>query len=277
MEPSRLAELQRYLASVVQRTEPLGAASAEEHAEMARLVAPSRRMTSVDRLDVYREQFWYRHWANLAEDFPTVSWLLGGRAQLDALSSEYLAAVPPRTWNLQRLGADLPGFVATHPPWQADLRVVDAARLDLAYVRVFDAADAPPFDASVLATIPADVLPQARVVFLPALSLLRLQHAVHVTRRALVSGESPVAPRPAPTRLAVWRDRSHRLQDIEVDPEAFELCSALAEGRPLGQACEQAASGLSAEDAARLEAKIAVWFQEWTSRGWIASVGLAGC
>jgi hypothetical protein len=229
-------------------------------------------MTSVDRLDIYREQYWYRHWANLAEDFPTLSWLLGGRARLDALSSEFLAAVPPRTWNLQRLGEDLPQFIATHAPWHADPRLVDAARLDQAYVRAFDAPDAPAFDPGALAAIPADALPQARVAFLPALGLLRLKHAVHVTRRAVVSGESPTAPAQAPTCVAVWRDPSHRLQDVEVDVDAYEMCSALAAGRPLGEACEQAAHALSAEDAARLGAKIGDWFQEWTSRGWIASV-----
>jgi hypothetical protein len=274
MEPSRLTELQRYLAGAVRRTEALGAAPAEQRAEVTRLVSPSRRMTPFERLEVYREQYWYRHWANLAEDFPTVAWLLGGRAQLDALSSEFLTEVPPRTWNLQRLGEDLPGFVATHAPWRADPRVVDAARFDWAYVRAFDAADAPPFDPGTLAAIPAGVLPQARVALLPSLGLLRLQHAVHVTRRALVSGKAPVEPAPSPACVAVWRDRSHRLQDVEVEADAFALCSALAAGCPLGEACEQAARGLAAEDAARLEARIGDWFQEWTSRGWIAGVAV---
>ena len=233
-------------------------------------------MTSVDRLDVYREQYWYRHWANLAEDFPTVSWLLGGRAQLDALSTAFLDASPPASWNLQRLGEGLPDFVATQAPWRDDRRLLDAARLDWAYVRAFDAADAPPFDAGALAAIPADVLPQARVS--PSWPLAhpaspaprRSRDPPSRGRRARVARRSGAD---GSTCVAVWRDTSHGLQDAEVDPDAFELCGALAAGRPLGEACEQLATGLPPEAAARLEAKIGDWFQEWTARGWVAIVG----
>jgi hypothetical protein len=261
------------MVGAARRTGPLGQASPGERAEIERLVAPGATMTPVDRLDVYREQYWYRHWANLAEDFPTVSWLLGGRAQLDALSTAFLDASPPTTWNLQRLGEGLPDFVATQAPWRDDRRLLDAARLDWAYVRAFDAADPPAFDAGQLAAMPAEALPLARVTFQAALTLLRLDHAVHATRRAVVEGESPGTPAPVSTCLAVWRDGSHRLHDVVVDVDAFALLEWLAASRPLGEACEQLAAGLAPEAAARLEPKIGDWFQEWTARGWIARVG----
>lgn len=272
MGPSSLSRLQTWMVGAARRTEPLGQASPDERAEIARLVAPGATMTSVDRLDVYREQYWYRHWASLAEDFPTVSWLLGGRAQLDALSTAFLEASPPASWNLQRLGEGLPDFVATQAPWRDDRRLLDAARLDWAFVRAFDAPDPPAFDAGQLAALPADALPRAQVTFQAALTLLRMRHAVHATRRVVVEGGSPEPPASVSTCVAVWRDTWHRLHDVEVDADAFGLLEALAAGRPLGEACEQLATGLGAEAAARLEAKIGDWFQEWTARGWVARV-----
>jgi hypothetical protein len=231
-------------------------------------------MTPLERLDVYREQYWFRHWASLAEDFPTVAWLLGGRASFDALATAYLTAVPPATWDLQRLGEGLPRYLATTTPWSERAALVDAALLDWAYVRAFDAPDAAPFDVRTLANAPDDAMPRATLSFHPALQLLALDHSVQATRRDLVLDGDPAAPSETRSFVAVWRDDACRLRDADVEPEAFQLWTALSEGRPLGEACEAVARTLVPQAAEAFEQKVAQWFQDWTTRGWITHVAL---
>jgi hypothetical protein len=64
------------------------------------------RTTPVERLEIYREQFWLRHRSSLVEDFPGVSGILGRRAWA-ALIEGYLEAHPPHSYTLRDLGLRL--------------------------------------------------------------------------------------------------------------------------------------------------------------------------
>ncbi len=268
-----LAGHQEYLANAVRRTVPLRAEDEAVSREASQLVgAGALGLTPIECVDVYREQFWLRHRALLAEDFPTVSWLLGGRSRFDELATEYLTSLPPSTWDLQRLGEGLPLHVAHHAPWKDQGPLADAARLDWAHVRAFDASDAAPFDVRRLAAAPDDAMPRATLAFHPALQLLSLRYAVQRTRRDQAAGSTPVPPSLETAFVAVWRDQAHHIRDVDVEPDAFELWTLLSGGTPLGQACETLAR--NAASAPALEANVGRWFQEWTSRGWVTDVAL---
>jgi hypothetical protein len=270
-----LANHQEYLAIAIRRTAPLRAEDEAVSREASRLVgAGAQGLTPLECVDVYREQFWFRHWALLAEDFPTVSWLLGGRSRFDDLATEYLTSLPPSTWDLQRLGEGLPLHVAHHTPWKDQGPLADAARLDWAHVRAFDAPDAAPFDVRLLAAAPDDAMPRATLAFHPALQLLSLRHTVQRTRRDHAAGRTPAPPSDEACFVAVWRDEAHHIRDVDIEPDAFELWTLLAAGTPLGQACEAVARDAPRDAAPALEASVGRWFLEWTSRGWVTDVAL---
>jgi hypothetical protein len=240
--------------------------------EMVALVTPSARgMTPTERVEVYRDQYWIRHLHNLAEDYPTLTWSVGGAVEFEALGREYLRAHPPVTWNLQRLGERVPAFVAAHARWAGHALSRDAARIDWAFMEVFDAADAPSLDPRVLASAPEDAWPGARLGFPPALRILALAYPLHEVRDALKRGESPEQPTPGDTRLVVWRDAACFLHAVSIEAGAFDLLLALRDGAPLGEACETAArtTGLGLD---AMGSRLGGWFQDWTQRGWVSSV-----
>jgi hypothetical protein len=237
------------------------------------LVTPSARgMRPVDRLEVYREQFWLRHLPNLRDDYPTVVWALGHEA-FEGLCVEYLRAHPPRTWDLQKLGANLPAYAASHPPWQGDGLACDAARLDWAFMEAYSTPDAGPFDPSVLSSAPEDAWPHVRIGLHPSVRALVLEFPVHRVRAALKDGQAPERPCAGPTRIVVWRDARWTVRDASVDPFAFALLNELARGVPLGEACERVASSESRlADTVSMAHRVGECFQEWTAIGWVTSV-----
>jgi hypothetical protein len=223
-----------------------------------------------DRLEIYREQYWLRHLSNLEEDFPTLRWVVGAAAFRE-LARDCLRAFPPRTWNLERLGQDVPAFVEgreAEPPL-----AYDAARLDWAFMEAFAAPDAAPFDQRVLAEAPEDAWPCARIAFHPSLRPLALSHPVHGLREAIARGESPERPSPDATWVVVWRDPACYLKVVAIEEPAFHLLSRLRAGLSLGPACESVAAAVRAHtDTASLERSISEWFQQWTTRAWLSSV-----
>ena len=275
MDGSDLSALQRFVAGAVRGAGAITAGSAVA-ADADRTLRPSATgMAPHERLEVYREQFWLRHLASLAEDYPTLTWVLGGADAFRALATDYLLAFPPRTWDLQRLGADVPSFVAAHERVGGDALAVDAARLDWAFMEAFDAADSPPFDTRVLASTPEDAWPSARIELHASVRMLACAHPVQDLRGA--ARQSTVAERPAPadTRIVVYRDAACFVRAVAIDPTAFGLLGALHAGTPLGQACETAAQA-SGKDSLEIGAQLGGWFQQWTASGWIRAVGFTG-
>jgi hypothetical protein len=207
--------------------------------------------------------------------------VVGGGERFRELTTAYLGACPPRTWDLRRLGSDLPAYVSAHSPWRDDALARDAAHLDWAFMEAFDAPDAPPFDPRVLSTAPEESWPGARIAMHPSIRRLVLAHAAHDLRNAVQSQgkEEPVAlrrPEPAQTHVIVWRDRSFHLRSVAIEALAFELLAALEAGAPLGEACEAVARAAGVTDASALGPRVGEWFQQWTAEGWVTTIRFGG-
>ncbi|HEY2408179.1 MAG TPA: DNA-binding domain-containing protein [Polyangiaceae bacterium] len=242
------------------------AALADQH------IGGNQRLSPVEQLEIYREQFWLRHTGSLVEDYPGLGGILG-ESHWQRLVEEYLLARAPTSYTLRDLGLELPELVerASWLPHQG--LCVDMARLERIYIEIFDAADAPPLDASRLAAIPESAWETARLVPHPALRLLKVGYPVVELRHALRSaeGHSAIAiPEPETQYLAVFR-ADLRLLSERLSAGAFALFDALMGRVPLVQACELAQREVPAE-ADAITASLAGWFQDWSARGWIVDV-----
>jgi hypothetical protein len=271
MDRRSLEGLQRFVLDSIRRSEAV-TSDADVAGRAARILLPSKRgLSAASRLDVYREQYWLRHLANLNDDFPTLAWVVGATGFHD-LARGYLETFPPRTWNLQRLGADVPAYVKATAPWHLDPLAVDASILDWAFMEAFDAADAGPLDLGALAGASEDAWMSARIALDPSLRLVSLGYPVHDLREAVRRGEALERPPAATTRLVVWRDGSCLLHATAVEPGALDLLDRLRGGAPLGQACDALSRDVDAEAAAVLGAQVSEWFRQWTARGWVTAV-----
>ena len=90
--PMDLARLQREMAAAVMQ--PLTPdenmrSTARDGRSMADVaasfIAPNSRLTAFERLEIYNRQYWYRVQGALAEDFPALRAVIGGR-RFEALS-----------------------------------------------------------------------------------------------------------------------------------------------------------------------------------------------
>jgi hypothetical protein len=264
-----LAELQREMALALRHgrsleKEPRWASFASEH------VSGSARLSPVEQLEIYREQFWLRHTTSLLEDFPGLSGILG-QSDWERLAEQYLHEVVPDSYTLRDLGQRLPQVIeqASWLPHQA--LCLDMARLELAYIEVFDAPDALPLAPERLSSLAEDDLLRARLVIAPAVRLLSVNYPVADLRRSLrAETEQPVPiPEPRAQNLVVYR-RDLQLWDMPVTNVAFALLAGLARGVPLGAAAEAAAVSVEAE--AELGQNIGAWFREWATKGLISDV-----
>lgn len=259
------------MARALQQARPLSPADAPE---LDGALNGNSRQAPFARLNIYREQFWLRHLDSLREDFPGTSALLG--AAWDDLAMGYLGAHPPSTPSLRELGFQLADYLSALGPAVVPELAVDMARVETAYLEVFDAPDEAELDGAQVSALSADQWPRVWLEFSGALRLLELNHPVADLRRELRAGRAPDDLKTArtPIWLAVYR-RERDLFDRELAPEAFALLRHLAAGVPLAEACERTVRARPAAGPL-LDAHLGEWFSSWARLGWIARVHAPG-
>lgn len=246
---SRLHDLESTFAHALVRREP--------SEEAARIAKGSSRLTPLQQLEVYREQFWWRHVGCLVDDYPTLHALLGHDA-FEALCTRYLKAFPPKGFLLRDLGKNLSEHLST----EGDRLLVDIACVEWAFVDAFDAADAPPLDPTTIAEASEDAWPGARLTLHPSLVLLDMTFPAEELRMKQRSREPIGRVGPSPRALAVYR-RDLLLYSEPLERSAHAVLGALLRGETLAAACEHAADA---------EENLGGWFARWAALGWISRV-----
>jgi len=285
-----LAQLQREMAAAVMQpltpdenmrtTAPDGRPMAEVAESF---IAPNSRLTAFERLEIYNRQYWYRVLGALAEDFPALRAVIGGR-RFEALSIAYLAEHPSRSFTLRNLGSKLPAWLAAHPEHTGRRHrlAVDMAKIEWAFVEAFDAAELAPLTQRQIAALQAD----SRLALQPFLQLIALQYPaddlvleLHAGEKRQTSeagvaqednsGAQAAVPklRPRPTWLAAHRvDLSVYYRRI--GREEFQTLIALRSGSPLGEALAAGFVGSRIPERLRAE-RVQEWFGNWAELGWI--------
>jgi hypothetical protein len=267
-----------------------------ENRDAVALVKPNSRLSSVERLDIYRRSYWSRVLDAFSEDFPGVRALLGAK-RFDRLRLRYMADCPSESFTMRNLGKHLTAWMERNPTLAgANYGIaLDMARLEWAQVESFDAAEHKPLS-------PADVAaltPESRLRLQPHLRLIEVWHEVDALLIAVrqaaqrnggrrrgagqkrIAGAKSAALSAAlsantaaisvPVYLAV-----HRFELVvhykRLDAEKFRLMSALAKGECIADAAE-IAYGESPLTAEECQQHIQRSFALFAALGWFCTPG----
>ena len=249
------------------------------------LIKPNDLMTSLERLQIYNQQYWFRIMGSLSEDFPGLRSLIGER-KFEKLAVAYLHECPSESFTLRNLGSRLEAWLRLHPEYIAGVErlALDMVRLEWADIDAFDALDLPRFtaaDSSQLSgstvfriqphlhlldlAYPVDDL-LFRIRGLDAKSeavsnaVLKFPHKSRIRRSSL--------PLPRKVYLAVYRLQC-TVQFKRLTHDGFTLLGALGQGHALEKAIEVALlrPGRRVD---RIGPQLQEWFQDWSSLGWLA-------
>jgi len=288
-----LDELQRWIQAVI--THPRGVISGIESdaareqiaigpAQAERVVTRSRALTAIERLEIYNHAYFGRLLDCLREEFSVLAEAVGSDI-FDAFAVAYLQSHPSQSYTLGRLGEKFPEFLTeTRPPaastdegtatWPEFM--IDLARLERVVNEVFDGSGAEGkalLDGTQLQVIPAERWPEARLVCVPCLRLVKLNYPVNDYFTAIRRGGQATIPEPGVSYVAVTR-RDYRVLRYSLEAAQFELLQALIEQNPIGKAIERAAAVSSLADAEFADA-LRGWFRFWTAEGFFRDVVIA--
>ncbi|MEM6945051.1 MAG: DNA-binding domain-containing protein [Pseudomonadota bacterium] len=221
------------------------------------LLAPERpapkAVRTAHRFAVYRNNVVLSLIDALASTYPAVEALVGEEF-FRAAAREFVLAHPPRSPILIEWGGDFPDWIAAFPPAAPVPYLGDVARLEWAWNRAYNAAEAAPIRIEHLAALPPELVAEATVRLHPS-------HAIVASRFPVVSLWAEATERAersrldlseAETALIVRPDMGVDVRKIDAGTAAF--LESLSVGGTIGEAAAAAGGdeGLLAERLAGL-------------------------
>jgi hypothetical protein len=249
------------------------------------IIKPNKRLTSVERLEIYNRVYWFRILSSMADDFPGLRGVLGQRT-FDKVLLAYLTELPSESFTLRNLGSRLEAWLRKHPRLVPKVRrmALDMVRLEWADIEAFDSAAFPKMTEAGLQQLGEDPVLHLQ----PHLQLLDLAYPVDELLLAIrrdVDPESDIAsnvvvmpqagqtkrkrvplPKPKKTYLAIHRQEDE-VYFKRLQPEAFALLCALRTGKRLSEAIEASVEWTN-KPVARITEQLHDWFANWSSLGW---------
>lgn len=287
-----LRELQRMAFATIRR--PLSRAGGMQRkwtdgratsAVVSEFIKPNDRLTSLERIEIYNKQYWFRLLDCLYDDYPGLRAILG-EEKFRRLRIAYLDRYPSTSFTLRNLGDRLLDFLAERPNLIAGQTAMcfDMARFEWAQIVTFDGPALRPL-------VPDDLLGRdpgkLRLALQPFLTLLEMGFplddfviAVKKQDRSLrseasnaIDGEEKETrtrrirlPRPKKTFVCVHR-HDNELYYKRLSAEEYAILCGLRDGMTVEEAC---AAGIPENaEAEAFAAKIGEWFRLWTELGWL--------
>lgn len=247
------------------------AAQAAIPADQARsVVKPSATLQPLERLDIYREMYLLRMEEALAIDYPCLKHFLGD-SEFMRLVARYVDVYPSRSYTLNRLGDHFPQFIGTLADIPKPEFCRELARLEYELTMVFDEQETPRLTQEAIQAVPQDAWENARLKPVAAFRILEFNYPVSEYAGA-VDEENPVPQiRKRKTYVAAYRS-NYRVHRLDLKRPAYELLSALASGKKLGESLMEVC--VPGRRPAIRESQLFEWFREWMAEGLFQAVEL---
>ncbi|MEM8571435.1 MAG: DNA-binding domain-containing protein [Pseudomonadota bacterium] len=205
------------------------------------LLAPDapdpKAVKTARRFAVYRNNVAVGLIDALAATYPACLALVG-EVFFRAAAREFALSHPPRSPILIEWGGDFPDWISAFPPAAGVPYLGDVARLEWAWNRAYNSAEAAPIDISELAAVSPERVSECRLQFHPSFTVVASNYPV-------VSLWAQTTERVPKTELDLSRPETAlivRPQDVvdvrQVDPGTAAFLQCLATGGTIAEAAE---------------------------------------
>ncbi len=233
-----------------------------------KFIKPSKTLTQIERLGLYRSMYILRLVDVLKMDFPSIAYFLGDDYR--DFVERYLQVYPSRSYNLNNLSYDVPNFIKTAPNIRRREFLYELASLELMLSHIFNLEETPVLTKEAIAKVSPEVWETAKIVPIKAFHLFDFNHNVNDYLEAVQNDEKPPKIKKKDTWVAVYR-RNYKLWRLPLSRDAYNMLSDIVAGKSLSDAIVNAIEK-SREPQEVLQKQVFKWFQEWVTEGFFQKI-----
>lgn len=231
------------------------------HEEAPLYIKKSPTLEPHERIEIYNQQYWWRLINTMQEHFPLVLALFGTTPFNEQLAIPFIRKYKPYDWNINLLGEKFPKWIEESYHENDKTLVLNAAKIDWAYISSFLAKDFKPS--------PYDL--DEKLVHSPSLYLFEMPYDLFSFRRETLKQEAdywldnpfPALNKGRPYYFIFYRNQNYDLAWQEVDEAEFRVLSLFEKALSLNELCDILEDHPFQDKA---EAKLSGWIQKWTSK-----------
>ncbi len=236
-------------------------------------IEPKNKLTSLDRLEIYNQQYWYRMLDSLEEDFPALCKIIG-KENFRLMATKYIDENPSCTHYLSDLGANLHKFFTFNPNViNYDKNVthqmcLDVIAVEWAQIHAFDAEEKTPAS---IDTSNAQELFQTEFHLQPHISVLKLEYEVREFILQLKDSSSKLSYPSAKTDYLAVHRHENQVFFKELTQEAFLMLNKIKEGSSIEGCIEAVLESNERQDLNALALRVQESFASWMRLGWLCN------
>lgn len=237
--------------------------------EALKFIKPSKTLTQLERLGIYRRMYVLRLMDVLRMDFTAVAEFLGDDDYEEFVES-YLQVNPSRSYNLNHLSYNVPDFIKTYPNLRRREFLYQLATVELALSDIFHLEETPVLTKEAIASVAPEVWETAKIKTITAFRLFAFNYNVNDYLEAVIKENKLPKVVKKDTWLVIYR-RNYKLWRLPLTKDAYNLLSDIAKGVPLSDAIGNTIEK-SDKDPEALQKKVFKWFQDWVSEGFFQAI-----
>lgn len=271
-----LTTMQRWMQSVIEHPGSSDEAWRSEQAqkelpfdEALAGVRPSKTLSPMERIDIYRRMFFLRMTESMAIDYPGVKQVLGEEEFERIISEQYILQYPSQSYTLNHLGRYFPPFIQESKLPHKEF-LFDLARLELSITNNLEAEETPILTQQQIASVPQELWERIRLIPIAALELMEFSHNVCSYLNAVNEESVPPAIKNERSFAVIYRNNYRTYWEDLSEPQ-YVLLTSLVSGSLFGESISKLAERFPGTEK-ELQANLYQWFNEWVSNGYFSSI-----
>ncbi|MBI2427332.1 MAG: putative DNA-binding domain-containing protein [Ignavibacteriales bacterium] len=235
-------------------------------------VLPSKTLSPVERIAIYRRMFVLRMVDSMAIDYPGVRHFLS-EEKFKEIVLEYVGKYPSKSYTLNHLGKKFPQFIKESLLDQKEF-LYDLAQLELALTENMDATQSPILTQEELSSVKPEDWERASLVPIAALTLMEFVYPVADYLRAVMDEEPTQNEIGIKKNWVVVYRKEYTTWFKQLMHEEYVLLNELCSGTPLSNAFDVLAQRFPQRQT-ELEKYVFEWFSDWVGRGMFSKILLS--
>ncbi len=235
-------------------------------------VLPSKTLSPVERIAIYRRMFVLRMVDAMEIDYPGTKNFLGEEVFHETVI-EYVGKYPSHSYTLNHLGQKFPQFINESSLKQKEF-LFDLSRLELALTENMDAPESPILKRDDLASVKPEEWEHASLLPIAALELMEFDYpAAEYLRAVMDEASTPSIIVQEKNWVVVYR-KNYTTWFKQLMHEEYVLLQELCKGTPLTKSFDILAEQFPNKQQ-EFEQHVFDWFSDWVGRGMFSQISLS--
>lgn len=241
--------------------------------ELVDQIIPLKNITSRERLLTYNQQYWFRLFSTMQNEYPLLCNLLNYES-FNQLVSDYIDENHSESFSLTNLSNRLIKFLKNSKEWSQFPILLEAAILEMIHIESFDALQLNnELQHIPITTKDIHLIESKGLAFQPSCFLFH-EHWNLVASRVLAIEQiredeeiEELLPDSEESFWCIYR-QDNIVHEDQLSFIQFKLLSLLKNKNSLNGALVEIEKSASEKELINLEKKISFWFADWVSKGW---------